>query len=1051
MKGEVLTIEDGVLTRCDDEAVDIMIPDGVTEIGERAFYCCKSLKSVVIPDSVQLIEFLAFANCIALESVVIGKNVSCIKNAAFKECESLKSIDISDCKMSSIAEEAFKGCSSLESVKLPKELDEIGYHSFEECKSLKSIDIPLSVTKISFDAFLGCSSLEAVVIPDGVSWINMDSFSDCKSLKSLVIGKGVRIIDRWSFRRCKSLTEVEFRGTLEEWEKVEGRTFLLLPTPVKSVKCADGEWKRPVLMISEGVVIACVDDSGKAITVPEGVTKIDYSAFSYCTSLESVVISEGVDVIRDTAFEGCTSLKYIELPSTLRYIGSHVFEGCCAVEKIVSKSEKFPFNEKTGKLYDTRGSKKKVILVLAKQTAKEEKIGQVEKVSATAVLDSIISEHSAQTTTAHVEDKSYLRIKASDSGVEILLVDSRIAKWSKALPALLEFAATGADAASIRKYALENGFEDASRKFLTITNEGVTKIKKYAKPVYLALPEGVTEVRIKPYSIQQSLEAVLLPSSVTLICKGAFYGCTLLSEIKFAGTVEQWNAIKKGKEWSKDVGTKCVKCTDGEVSLTEKEVLKSKMKAIRRQLSANEEVNKVAQTQNSEASEALDSIIDTHKLKASFLRRGDSLYLRINAGKGGIEIYLSDSDLSKWSKTLPALLDFAETESDASALRKYALDNGFMDASQKYFSLINGCVNGNDNKNPAYLFIGDGAKTIEKNAFGMCQLLKTIVIASGLRKIENYAFSYCRELESIEIPETVTEIGNMAFFGCISLETILFGGTVAQWKALTEKKESLLVFSPVKSVKCSDGECKKPVHLVVKYTGKEEQGVSLGYDVTRIPEDFFAEQKSVEYVIVPEGITEIGARAFKNCDVQTVLLPLTLTKIDDSAFEGCTNLTFVRVQLGLKKIGERAFFGCKSLCAVWFYGSEKLWHTIEKGADWCEGTKIKNIECFGLDSLTIENGVVTECKKDAVVVRLPRNTAKISNGAFKDCVCLKYVAFYSGLTEIGNNAFQNCTALDTIVFDGKLSQWEEEVKKGTDWNKNVPAKVVHCKYGDSRI
>lgn len=84
MKGEVLTIKDGVLTRCDDEAVDVMIPDGVTEIGERAFYCCKSLKSVVIPDSVQLIEFLAFANCIALESVVIGKNVSCIKNAAFK-------------------------------------------------------------------------------------------------------------------------------------------------------------------------------------------------------------------------------------------------------------------------------------------------------------------------------------------------------------------------------------------------------------------------------------------------------------------------------------------------------------------------------------------------------------------------------------------------------------------------------------------------------------------------------------------------------------------------------------------------------------------------------------------------------------------------------------------------------------------------------------------------------------------------------------------------------------------------------------------------------
>ena len=97
-------------------------------------------------------------------------------------------------------------------------------------------------------------------------------------------------------------------------------------------------------------------------------------------------------------------------------------------------------------------------------------------------------------------------------------------------------------------------------------------------------------------------------------------------------------------------------------------------------------------------------------------------------------------------------------------------------------------------------------------------------------------------------------------------------------------------------------------------------------------------------------------------------------------------------------------------------------------------------------------GVVTECKKDAVVVRLPRNTAKISNGAFKDCVCLKYVAFYSGLTEIGNNAFQNCTALDTIVFDGKLSQWEEEeVKKGKEWSKDVLTKCVKCSDGEAEL
>lgn len=173
-------------------------------------------------------------------------------------------------------------------------------------------------------------------------------------------------------------------------------------------------------------------------------------------------------------------------------------------------------------------------------------------------------------------------------------------------------------------------------------------------------------------------------------------------------------------------------------------------------------------------------------------------------------------------------------------------------------------------------------------------------------------------------------------------------------------------------------------------------------------------------------------------------------KIWKGAFEGCTNLTFVRVQLGLKKIGERAFFGCKALSLIWFYGSEKLWSAIEKGEDWCKGIKAKNIECFGQDSLIIENGVLIECKKDADVVRLPKGTAKICNGAFKDCVCLKHVAFYSGMTEIGNNAFLNCTSLDTIVFEGTRKEWEE-IKKGSDWNKNVPAKVVHCKDYNAKL
>lgn len=51
-----IKIEDGVLKKCTDKgAVSVEIPEGVTEIGEKAFRACESLESVVIPPSVTAI------------------------------------------------------------------------------------------------------------------------------------------------------------------------------------------------------------------------------------------------------------------------------------------------------------------------------------------------------------------------------------------------------------------------------------------------------------------------------------------------------------------------------------------------------------------------------------------------------------------------------------------------------------------------------------------------------------------------------------------------------------------------------------------------------------------------------------------------------------------------------------------------------------------------------------------------------------------------------------------------------------------------------------
>ena len=171
----------------------VTIPDSVTSIGDDAFEDCTG---ELIINSKKLVEtnytysnypmYIGWLNDSKFTKLTIGNGVTSIGDYAFYECNSLTSVTIGN-GVTSIGDDAFSDCTSLKSVTIPDSVTSIGDDAFYECNSLISVTIGNSVTSIGRSAFEYCTSLTSVTIPDSVTKIGEDAFSACTSSKSVYI------------------------------------------------------------------------------------------------------------------------------------------------------------------------------------------------------------------------------------------------------------------------------------------------------------------------------------------------------------------------------------------------------------------------------------------------------------------------------------------------------------------------------------------------------------------------------------------------------------------------------------------------------------------------------------------------------------------------------------------------------------------------------------------------------------------------------------------------------------------------------------------------
>ena len=162
--GGDFVIQKGILTEYKGNDREVVIPDTVIKISDRAFIDCITITSVDIPGTVTYIGNGAFADCNNLKTVVIPNSVTYVGNNAFEHCDNLKTVVIPS-SVKEIGVELFKDCASLESVTMPgltrQMADKRGYASphvfrpFTGCRSLTNItfnspcDIDFSTDNIS--------------------------------------------------------------------------------------------------------------------------------------------------------------------------------------------------------------------------------------------------------------------------------------------------------------------------------------------------------------------------------------------------------------------------------------------------------------------------------------------------------------------------------------------------------------------------------------------------------------------------------------------------------------------------------------------------------------------------------------------------------------------------------------------------------------------------------------------------------------------------------------------------------------------------------------
>ena len=829
---------------------NVVVSNGVTDIGPRQFSDCNSLTSIKIPNSVTRIGANAFSGCDKLTNVYIddvsswcqisfGDYLFChgnhdVTNNLYVNGILQNSVMIPN-SVKNIGKNVFYGCNGLTSVTIGNAVTNIGSSAFMKCSGLISVIMPDSVTSIGSSAFSGCNKLADVVIPVSVTSIRNQTFENCIGLTNIVIPASVASVGYNAFNGCVALKSAVIpqcvctNGLAAVFpSSYQTLTSVVIADDVTSVGagafCGCAELKSvligpSVTSIGASAFVGCGNLT--SITLPDSVVNIGREAFLGCTGLVSVLIGNAVKSLGASAFSDCSGLTSVAIPDSVTSIGASAFSGCSGLRDIF-----VPQAVCTSGLPDIFSSVyhsiTNVTISIAVTNIAEKAFSGCSGLTSVTIPDSVTD----------IGDRAF----SDCAGLTCVTIGENVTSIG-----VSAFACCG----ELTSITLPDSVESI----------GDGAFSGCDSLVSVLIGDSVTSIGASAFADCDGLTNVTMPNSVRNIGAGAFSGCSGLCEISipFVGS-SRGNTGDADALFGYIFGT-----SSYEGGSSTKQYYSSSSYSTFYIPSTLRRVIITDESSFGYGAFSYCSGLTNITFGSSVTRIGAAAFRGCSS--------LTDMSIPK------SVVSIGNQAFDGcSKLTNVHVDDVAAWCSIRFGNYYsNPLVYANkfyvDDVLVSELVIPDSVESIGDFAFCKCSGLLSVTIPGSVTHIGSYTFRNCTGLTQMNIPDSVKSIGSYAFYNCTKLKFVKLGNSITSIGGHAFENCSKLA------------------------------SVTIPDSVTSIGGSAFLGCSGLTSAIIGNGVTSIGSSVFYNCSSLTsVIFDGDAPTVGSSAFSGVATTCRVYVR-----------------------------------------------------------------------------------------------------------------------------------------------------------